>query len=247
MFLWQLQKTGVTPCNANWATCNDLCHRSLGKLATSGWGRPDSQRKTLALKKKSALRVAPIFPKSRTGFYFVQRCALACVASCRGTLLHPAILQLNVVALQVAGKIARCNGAHTWYCSNPTPFRYVRGKTLSSGMTYRQFASRAIAHRFLTEIVFSKIAAAARLSLYGSNHLHPTYHCLQSHSHHPHSIINIHPNIMSIFRKSSRNPVPRRGVIPKIWPILCPTSHTPPASVPLRLRLSSTLFDLTKG
>ena len=87
MFLLQLPKWGATPCNAIWATCNDSCRESLAKLATGAPGSVVGRiyKEINARSGKIALQVAggvlhcamavESCYESRTGCYFVQRCA----------------------------------------------------------------------------------------------------------------------------------------------------------------------------
>ena len=134
MFLLQLPRWGVTPCNAIWATCNDLYRESLAIFAAvepeSVVGRIYKEINAcsgkIALKVAGGcytvqwqLQVATIVAKSRTGFYFVQRCAqrkkdvLQVAEVPCYTAQFFSNLQRNGVALQVAVKIVQCNGALT--------------------------------------------------------------------------------------------------------------------------------------
>ena len=109
MFLLQLPRWGVAPCNAIWATCNDLYRESLAIFAT---GAPESvgftktnQRTlgencvascwrgvTLCNGSCKLLRLLRKVELDSTSCN-VARNKKRCVASCRGTLLHRAILQ----------------------------------------------------------------------------------------------------------------------------------------------------------
>ena len=106
MFLLQLPKWGVTPCNATWATCNNLYRESLAIFAT---GAPESvvgqiYKEINARSGKIALQVATIVAKIRTGFYFVQRCAQLALQVAEVpcyTAQFFSNLQRNGIALQV--------------------------------------------------------------------------------------------------------------------------------------------------
>ena len=127
MFLLQLPRWGVTPCNAIWATCNDLCRESLAKLATDApelvvgriYKEIDARSGKIALQVSGgvlhcATAVASCYDcceKYRTGFYFVQRCsqrkkdALQVAEVPCYTARFFSNLQRNGVALQVAVKM----------------------------------------------------------------------------------------------------------------------------------------------
>ena len=124
MFLLQLPRWGVTPCNApeQLATiCAEkawrnslLAHRgrwSVGLTKKSTHARGKLRCKLLegCYTVQRQLQVATIVAKSRTGFYFVQRCAQQKKMRCK--LPRYPVTPRNSSATCVAVKIAQCNRA----------------------------------------------------------------------------------------------------------------------------------------